>query len=164
MVDCDDCLGLDDLKKEYGELRKKYNLPDFFELNKLFDIEDVDAETDFLLRKIRRIVSERIAGYLRFVEVVLNPSNGPMFFFKMIKKLEEEDRKNLLEVSDILGKFEVEVLILDIDYSEENEAEFVNNVFEVFEKEIKGKLLNIIKKMNNGNAGVKKNSDEGYVG
>jgi len=164
MVDCDDCAGLDDLKKEYEELRKKYNLPEFFELNKLFDIEDVDVETDFLLRKIRRIVSERIASYLRFVEVVLNPSNGPMFFFKMIKKLEEEDRKDLLDISETLGKFEVEVLILDIDYSEENEAEFVNKVFSVFEKEIKGKLLNIIKKMGNGGVGVKKNNDEGYVG
>jgi hypothetical protein len=86
-----DCL--DELKKEYEKHKKKYNLPEFTDLNKLFDIEDVSIDTEFLLRKIRRSVSEKVAGYLRFIEIILNPSNAPIFFFKLVKKLDNDDKE-----------------------------------------------------------------------
>jgi hypothetical protein len=164
MVACEDCSGLKDLKEKYEVFRGKYDLPEFYDLNKLFDVEEIDFDSDFLLRKIRRVISERIAGYLRFVEIILNPSNAPMFFFKLIKKLDESDREVLSEVYDVLGKFEIKILGLDVDYSEEKEALFVKEVFEVFNGNVKENLLKIIDKFNNGSEGVKKNVDGGYVG
>jgi len=164
MIVHEDCSSLDDLKEEYIKFKDKYKLPEFLEMNRLFDIEEIDIDTDFLLRKIRRVVSERIAGYLRFVEIVLNPSNAPMFFFKLIKKLDEGDKQSLSEVYDVLGKFEVEILALDIDYSEEKEAEFINNVFVAFDGDIKKKLLKVVKRMGKGDEDIKKVSNGGYVG
>ncbi len=163
MDKCEDCSGLEELRKEYGKIKEKYELPEFSDLNKLFDVEDIEVDTEFLLRKFRRVISERIAGYLRFIEIILNPSNAPMFFFKMIKKLEEEDRKNLSEVYDVLGKFELDLLSLDIDYFEVREAEFIKNVYEVFENDVKVKLLVVVDRMGNDSEGVKKDGN-GYVG
>ena len=40
------------LKKEYETFKHKYNLPEFSELNKLFDIEEIDEKKD---RSIARI-------------------------------------------------------------------------------------------------------------
>tara|TARA_Y100000034_G_C6907733_1_gene421767 strand:- start:387 stop:875 length:489 start_codon:yes stop_codon:yes gene_type:complete len=155
---------IEKLKERFDRFRERYELPEFLELNKIFDIEEIDCETDFLLRKVRRIISDRIAGYLRFVEIILNPSNAPMFFFKLIKKLDEEDKKHLTEIQQILGEFEVEVLKLDLDYNEEKEVEFIKKAYHLFTKEISKKLLFIVKKMGNGENREEKKEKGSYFG
>ena len=155
---------ISELKQEYSKFKDKYNLPEFSELNKIFDIEDIDVETEFFLRKIRRVLSERIAGYLRFVEVILNPSNAPMFFFKLIKKLGDEDKKQLSEIYDILGKFEIEIIALDLDYNENKEAEFIKKIYNLLNEDISKKLLMVVKKMGNGEGSKKKVESGSYFG
>jgi len=149
-IKTEDKINLDELKQEYGKFKDKWGLPEFNELNKFFDVEEIDVETDFLLRKIRRIVSDRISGYLRFIEVILNPSNAPMFIFKLIKKIEEEDKKKLTEIYNILGEFELEIVKLDLDYNETKEAEFIKKVYKILSEDISKKLLIIVDKMSNG--------------
>jgi len=155
---------LENLKEEYQKFKEKYGLPDFSELNKFFDIEEIDSETEFLLRKIRRVVSDRIAGYLRFTEIILNPSNAPMFFFKLIKKLDEDDKKQLTDIHEVLGKFELELVKLDLGYNEESEAKFIKKIYEVFSEDISKKLLVIVEKMGNGKGHEKKENSGSYFG
>lgn len=155
---------LSELRQEYDKFKEKYELPEFSKLNQIFDVEDIDIETEFFLRKIRRVVSERISGYLRFVEIILNPSNAPMFFFKLIKKLEEEDKKQLSEVYDILGKCEIEIIALDLDYSEKKEAEFIKKIFDVLNEDISKRILVVVKKMGNGKEEVEKVEIRSYFG
>lgn len=157
-------LCLDELKKEYEKLREKYKLPEFSEMNKVFDIEEIDVDTEFLLRRTRRYISEKLGGYMRFVEILLNPSNAPIFFFKIIKKLDNKDKEVLTEIYDRLGSFEIETISLDLDYEEEKEAEFVKKIYEMFNNEIKAKLLNILKKLENGNGDRKKEDNGSYFG
>jgi len=150
------CFSLDKLKEDYEELKNKYALPEFSELNRLFDIEDVEIETDFLLRKIRRIISERMAAYSRFIEIILNPSNAPMFFFKLIKKLDSKDKEVLAGLYEELGSIEVDTISLDLDYSEKNEADFIIRMYKVFNENIRIKFLEIVDKLSNGNDNNKK--------
>ena len=147
-----ECIKLEDIKKEYDKFRKRYDLPEFTKLNEFFDIEELgECETEFFLRRIRKIISERIAGYLRFFEVILNPSNAPIFFFKIIKKLDNKDRENLNRIYEKFGNLEIEAVRLDLEYSEKKEAEFIKSIFEFF-SEIKSDILDIVNKMlNNGN-------------
>ena len=157
-------ISLEDLKKEYEVLRKKHDLPDFSELNKLFDIEEIDVETELLLRKVRRTISEKTSGYLRFIETILNPSNAPIFFFRIVKKLDSEDKEFLTRIYDILGNFEIKLIGLELDYSEEKEAEFIKDLFNIFNNEIRGKFLEIIKKLENDNGDKKKENNGSYFG
>ena len=143
-----ECQNLEELKDLYEEYEKKYKLPSFDELNKLFDIEEVDFETDFFLRKIRKTLSERILGYLRFLEIILNPSNAPMFFFKFIKKLEAKDKEQITNIYENLGRIELEIVKLDLEYKEETEAEFIKHITKTFQ-EIRKELLEKINKMTN---------------
>ena len=153
---------LDELKQKYNEFRQRYGFPEFLEMNKIFDIEEIDVETDFLLRRIRRVVSERISGYLRFIEVILNPSNCPIFIFKLIKKINEEDKKQLSEIYEILGGFELEIIKLDLDYNENKEAEFIKKIHNLLTNELTRKLLKIIEKM--GNHSEEKKEKRSYFG
>ncbi len=158
-----DKYNLDELKKQYEVLRNKYKLPSFSELNVLFDIEEISSDTELLLKKLRRVISDRISGYMRFIEILLNPSNAPMYFFKLIKKLDSSDIENLMKLYETMGKFELELIALDLDYSEKKEAEFIVKSYKLFNEIIKSKLLELIDKLIK-NDSDKKDSERGYFG
>lgn len=139
-----------ELIDKFKPLQEKYQLPEFSKLNELFDIEDIDPESEFLLRKIRRTLAEKMASYLRFTEIIINPSNAPMFFFKIIKKLTPEDKEAISKIYEDLGTSELKMLSLDIEYNEENEANFIKEIYNKFNNEIKGEFLKVIEKLNNG--------------
>lgn len=155
---------LNELKDKYEILRKKYTLPSFYELNKVFDIEEIDSESDFLLRKIRRYISEKLAGYMRFIEILLNPSNSPIYFFKLIKKLEDSDREALNFMYETLGKIEIETISLDLNYNEEKEAEFVKKLYKIYNEEIRTRLLDVLMRLDNGEDNKKKDVNGSYFG
>ena len=139
-----------ELIDKYKPLKEKYQLPEFSELNKLFDIEDIDPESEFILRKIRRTIADKIANYLRFTEIIINPSNAPMFFFKLLKRLTSEDKEGLSKIYESLGNAEIKMLSLDIEYNESEEAKFINEMCKAFTTEIKSEFLKTIDKLNNG--------------
>ncbi len=160
-----ECINLGDIRKEYIKFKEKYNLPEFTKLNEYFDIEELgECETEFLLRKIRKIISEKTAGYLRFFETLLNPNNTPIFIFKLIKKINEEDKRQLSEIYETLGRFELETVELDLDYNESKEAEFIKKACDIMNKELSRKLLDIIEKMNDNNKSGEEKDKVSYFG
>jgi hypothetical protein len=135
---------LEDLKKDYLSIQKKYNLPEFSDMNKDFHIEKAcEAETDYLIREVRRFIADKFSNYLRFIETILNPVNAPMSIFSIIKTINAEEKKKLTEIYKDLIKSEVRVIELDIEFSEEKEADFIREVYELWQK-IKKDLLDVI--------------------
>ena len=140
---------LEELKKDYLIIQKKYSLPSFEEFNEDFQIEKLaEIETDFLIREIRKFIAEKFSTYLRFIEAILNPVNSAIFIFAIIKTLENKDKEKLSEIYKKLAKKEVEILELDIQFSEEKEVEFIKNSYKIW-KEIKNELLEIVEVINN---------------
>ncbi len=118
------------LKKEYERFHKKYKLPEFSELNQEFEIEKLqEKETEFLLREIRRAISDKIAAFLRFFELFLNPQAAPVFILAVIKTLNNKDKIIIEKIYHTLVNFELTSIILDIDYNEKKEAEFIKHIF-----------------------------------
>jgi len=135
---------LDCLKENYLEIQKKYNLAGFNELNEDFNIEKLsDVETDFLIREIRKFITDKFSNYLRFIETILNPVNAQFFVFSVIKTLGKNEKEKLSEVYKKLAKKEVEVIGLDVQFSEEKEAEFVKDSYDLWQS-LKGDLLEIV--------------------
>jgi hypothetical protein len=158
------CNNLEELRRSYEKLKSKYDLPDFSELNELFDIEEIDVETEFLLRRVRRVIADKMTGYLRFIEIILNPSNSPLFFFKLIKKLDNKDRDVLSDLYEELGKVEVETIALDLEHSEKKEAEFIKEMYNLFNNKVKNEFLEVIKKFFENNDSKKKETNGSYFG
>ncbi len=157
--------GLDDLKKNYSVLHKKYSLPEFSQLNEDFQIEHIsDSETDYLLREIRKLIGEKFSNYLRFVEMLLNPVSVPMFVYSVVKSLDENDREELNKIYREIAKKEVEIVALDTVYSEEGEANFIKGAYESWQS-IKKDINSIIKKVDlDKDNGKKLNNDKNYFG
>lgn len=155
---------LKDLKKDYKEIQEKYSLPSFEEINEDFQIEKLAGiESDFLIREVRKIIAERLFNYLRFVESILNPVNVPMFIFSITKKITSEEKEKLADIYKKLAEKEIDLIDVDIKFSEEKEAQFIKTSCEIWQeiKEKMSQIVKVIKKNWDNKAGK---SNRGYFG
>ena len=160
----DDENGLEEFKKEFLEVQKKYNLPSFEELNQHFYIDKlVDVETDYLVREIRKLVVDKFANYVRFIETFLHPTSAPMFVLSAVRLMNIEDKNKLTEIYSKLSKYEIKVIELDLCFSEKNDAEFINEAFDLW-KNVKDDLLAFVKKISANWDNKPEVNGKGYFG
>jgi hypothetical protein len=136
---------LETFKKEYSILKNKYNLPDFDYLNKDFQIEKLsEIETDFLVKEIRKLMIEKLFDYLKFIESLINPiAESPLFVLNLLKKITPEIKEKLLKIYERISSLEFEIIKLDLDYSEKEEAKSIIKYYNLWQ-EIKKELKEII--------------------
>lgn len=155
---------LEKLKQNYKKIQETYNLPDFDKLNIDFSIEKLaEAETDFLIREIGRIMAEKFSNYLRFVELMLNPVNSPMFIFSLIKTLGEDEKKKLSDIYKQLARIELDLIELDVDFSEKKEAGFINSSYKIW-MDMKKDFLGVIEKIKSNWDNKHENNNKAYFG
>ena len=155
-------MGLEKLKTEYLELHNKHRLPSFKEMNEDFYIEKIaENETDILIREIRRMVGDRLANYMRFIENLLNPVNVPMFVFSVIKLIGVEEKNKLQEIYKKLIQNEIKFVERDLEFEENKEAEFIRQSYELWQ-EIKKELANILEKVDKNWGTKTEESSKGY--
>jgi len=124
-----------DIENSYNNLKKNYILPDFNALTEDFDIEKIqDKETIFLAREIRRIINEKITAYIHLFETLINPTQPPMFVFKILKGISIKEKEQIQEFYNILSKTQLQIMKLDTVYSEKAEVEFINENFKTWQK------------------------------
>lgn len=153
---------LEDLKRDYKEIQKKYNLPSFEDLNQNFQIEKIsEVETDYILREIRKFIADKFSNYLRFIEAMLNPMNVPMFIFSLIKTIGPEEKDKLTKIYKKFAKIEVEIISLDLVFSEDKDAEFIKKSYEVWE-EVKKELSGILKVVEGNWENKSQSNEKGY--
>ncbi|MEK6906648.1 MAG: hypothetical protein AABW81_03435 [Nanoarchaeota archaeon] len=135
---------IEELKKGYLKIQKKYNLPDFQILNEEFQIESIaDSETEILIREVRKIMAGKFSNYLRFIEILIHPINAPMSALSIVKLLTSEDKRRLTESYKKLTRIEVDIIEVDTDFSEKKEAEFIKNSYKSW-LEIKQDVLYVV--------------------
>ena len=67
-----------------------------------------------------------------------------LFIFSLVKTLETKQKEALTEVYKKLVKQELELVGLDLEFSEEKEAEYVKKVFSLWQ-DIKKDMLDVFK-------------------
>lgn len=155
---------LTELKEKYKVISKRYNLPDFDDLNREFSIEKIaEEETDFIIREISRVMSEKVSTYLRLSEAMLNPSNSTLFTLSIMKTMENDEKRKLTDIYKKLAKIEIDIVILDTDFSEEKTANFINSFHKEW-KEIKEDFLYIFEKIKSNWDDKKENNSKTYFG
>ena len=155
---------LEKLKENYKKIEKTHHLPDFDKLNAEFSIEKIaEIETDFLIREVARIIGEKFSNYLRFVELILNPANSPMFIFSLIKTMGENEKKKLSEIYKELARIELNLIELDVDFSDKKEADFINSSYKTW-MNIKKDFQETIEKIKSNWDNKNENNSKGYFG
>ncbi len=155
---------LNKLKEEYKRFEEKYNLPSFEKLNKDFQIEKAtEYETDFILREIRKYVTDKFFNYLRFIESILTPTDAPMFVFAITKTLGVREKEKLIELYKKIARIDVDLIELDIEYSEEKEANSIKEYYEMWQN-IKKELLEIVEVIKKNWDNKIEDNGKGYFG
>ncbi len=150
---------LDELRIAYNLLQKKHSLPGFEELNANFDIGKIERDSGNLLREVRRAMVEKVAHYLRLMELMLNPAQASPIFLILMKEINSSDRQILDKLFSAFIEVEISSYKLDIGYSEVDEVEFIKKIYIIW-KDSKSeliKLLNIFERnwKNNSSKNIK---------
>ena len=132
------------IKKKYDELKGKYALPDFEELNREFELSAIEHE-EFLLRKIRKTIADKINAMCEFLEDLLSPDNSLANIYEY-KAFDDNERKKIFELYKRLKVLEKLSLELSLNHDEKKDAEFIEDVFSSWDK-IKDEITGFIKKI-----------------
>ena len=100
---------------------------------------------------------------MHFIEAILNPVNAPLFVFSVIKSIGVDEKNKLSETYKELVRFEVILMKLDIDFSEEKEAEFIRDSYETWQK-IKKDILEVVEIMEDNLDNKFEANNKGYFG
>ncbi len=152
-----------EIEKQYNELRKKYKLPEFKEIDLAFEISDLE-ETNFLLRGIIRRIAERLDFYTTMLEETLQPDTAKLYAMHESRIFEENEKKEMFEFYKklmILNRHSVEV---SLENNGKEEASFINDFMNEWEK-IKSELLFYVRRIKDSwKAETDIKEDIGYLG
>jgi hypothetical protein len=151
------------IKKEYEKLSKKYDLPDFDKLNEEFDICRCDINIKTPIRDVRKAMALKFSSLLSFVELLLNPSNGSMFYMFLVRGIEIKEKETLEKLFSELGKMSIDSFALDIEYSEQKEAQYIKENFKQWQV-LKKDALSIADALKKGWGKAVGKKDKSYFG
>lgn len=132
-----------DVEQEYKKL--KYNLPNFKELDNEFEVSFI-TEKSFLLKSIRRKVTEKIILCCRIIESLIYPTQNNIITITEAKNFSEDQKKRMENIYKKLMIFERESLILDINPSDKEDVDYINNIFKYWNK-LKKDMIKIVEIM-----------------
>ena len=84
------------IEQPYKELQKKHKLPDFALLDKEFEISTIE-KPDFLLRNVRRKISERLDSAIQLLDPLIQPDAGSFVHLTEYRAINEGERKEMLK-------------------------------------------------------------------
>ncbi len=123
-------------EKLYGKLKEKYGiLPDFKNLDLEFEISSVkerDINEKYFSRMIRRRMYEKFYSFSSGLLSILTPQTPSIILAHEHKFLTNEDRDKIMDVIKKLIRMEREYLILETEFDEKKDVEFITSGLETW--------------------------------
>jgi hypothetical protein len=132
------------LKEEYLALSAKHGLPDYETLDREFGAGSIDPE-DNLLRETLKSIHEQVETYMRLLENLLQPDTK-LSDMKEAGNLGKEDQALITETHRKLMLLNRSILLADLNFSEKEAAETINNSYREWQA-LKKDLRRILEKM-----------------
>jgi len=132
------------IEKVYNKEKKKHNLPDFNKLDFEFEISIIDDGV-FIIREVRRKMSEKIETFTKLLEDVLQPETTVADLHEC-NFFGEEEKEKIFKLYSKLMRINRKSLCLGLNPDDKKEAEFINNVFGEWEN-IKKDITHVLRKM-----------------
>ena len=133
------------IKAAYEKLVKKHNLPPYNEVNSELEISSIESE-DFLLRQIRKKISERIEAVLEPIGSMLQPSAESITDMHECRFLEDKEKGKLVDAYKKLMIISRMSLEAEISKDDKVDAGVINAFFKEWPS-LKKEILPFIRKM-----------------
>lgn len=135
----------DDIAKEYEQLRKRYALPEFNQINSEFEICTLE-NTEFLLRSIRYKITEKIEYITSILHPILQPDTNSFNDLHEYRIFTDEDKKSIFELYRRLMSLHRTSLELSLINDDKQLVIFINDIY-IKWPELKLSAIKFIKKI-----------------
>ena len=115
------------VKEDYTELSKKHKLPSFVEMEREFEISTLDEE-GFLLREVRRKITEKVELYFKFLEEILQPETTVANMHES-REFNEEEREKIFKLFSKLMFLYRLSMETSVNEDDQKSADYINTVF-----------------------------------
>lgn len=123
------------IKEEYEELRKKYKLPSFEEINDEFEISAFDInKIPSLPRGILRAICNKMGLFLNYVEPVISPNPQGLHGYIEIQNTTNDEKKEIFEFYKDLSKKYHKVYSVELTEKEDEIMKEIKNVLRYWDK------------------------------
>jgi len=123
----------DELAKEYDKLKLKYDLPEFDELNKEFEIFNAfltyDNVPDFILRTIRRRMVDKFYSWINYLHNFIYANQQSLILMNEFQQFSEQEKQKIIMIINKIMFINRLSVKLEIDNNEEADAHFVKKYF-----------------------------------
>lgn len=133
------------IKSSYEKLGKKYKLPLFDAVNSELEISEIESD-EFLLRKIRKKISELVDSTAEHIGSLLQPSADSLADMHECRFFTDKDKKRMVELYKKLMTLSRVSLEAEISKDDKTDAALVKDFFRQW-PELKKEALYFIKKM-----------------
>ncbi len=135
-----------DIKDEYARLRKKFKtLPSFDALDTEFEISMIENHPTFLLREIRKKMTERIEFFAKVLEELLQPE-ATMANLRESKDFTDKEKQEMFELYKKLMMMNRTSMEFALTGSDKDNVAFIIDVTKEWDK-AKKQLLIATRKM-----------------
>ena len=117
-----------EIEKEYTKLRKKYKLPKFNDIDKEFEISDLES-TNFLTSNILRKIAEKLEFYSSLINDLLQPEASSLSSMHETRFFADEEKNKMYVLIKKLMKYHRNVIELVLEHDEKKQAGFLNSFF-----------------------------------
>jgi len=138
---------LEKLKAEYEKLRQKHKLPAFEELDNEFEIRAIKLNS-FIIREIRRMITQRVEDVLSLINPILNPNPQSLRSMIETKIFEKQNMEPMFEFYKKLFQLAHEGISASLE-SEASEVAWINKAWKAW-PEIKKQALSYNNKISEG--------------
>jgi len=133
------------IKDTYEKLKKKFSLPEYDEVNNELEISSLESD-DFLLRQIRRKISERIESVTEPMGSLLQPSAESLVDMHECRFFDDKEKRKMIDIYKKLMIVSRSALEADIERDDKADASVINDFFKAW-KALKKDILAFMKKM-----------------
>ena len=122
------------INEEYDELRKKYKLPSFDEVNYEFEISTLDVnKIPSLSRGILRAICNKMGLVLNYVEPVISPNPQGLHGYIEIQNTTNDEKKEIFEFYKDLSKKYHKAYSTELTEKEEEIIKEIKNVLKYWD-------------------------------
>lgn len=133
------------MEELYNHLKGKFPLPDYHEINHLFEISDIE-ETEFLIRCIRMKIMDKICSMLKILDDLVQPE-GSFANLHELQFIDDGVKKTLFSLYKELNYLDRLSSELSINEDDMDNCDFINDVMKRWDgiSSRMLKILNVVK-------------------
>jgi hypothetical protein len=134
------------IKEAYEKLKKEHPvLPEFDKMNKEFEIELLESDK-FLLRHIKRKISEKMEPVLDLLEHSINPDPNSFSDMYECRCFTNGEKKQVIDIFRHLMENYRSLLETDLMGEDKKDAETIRKIYDIWQQD-KKQLLPLLKKI-----------------